>query len=108
MRDAAYGEGRFAHHRLGPCDGAAAARVRQGRHFITLEDETDIANLIIWPPLFDRQRRVILGAQMLACRGKVQAANGVIHVVAEHLMDQSDLVRRVGGRGVCNSCWKRR
>ena len=69
----------------------------KGVMFITLEDETDIANLIIWPSLFDRQRRVILGAQMLACRGKVQAANGVIHVVAEHLMDQSDLLRRVGG-----------
>ena len=68
----------------------------KGVMFITLEDETDIANLIIWPSLFDRQRRVILGAQMLACRGKVQAANGVIHVVAEHLMDQSDLLRRVG------------
>jgi error-prone DNA polymerase len=69
----------------------------KGVMFITLEDETDIANLIIWPSLFDRQRRVILGAQMLACRGKVQAANGVIHVVAEHLIDQSDLLRRVGG-----------
>jgi len=69
----------------------------KGVMFITLEDETDIANLIIWPSLFDRQRRVILGAQMLACRGKVQAANGVIHVVAEHLTDQSDLLRCVGG-----------
>jgi error-prone DNA polymerase len=69
----------------------------KGVMFITLEDETDIANLIIWPSLFDRQRRVILGAQMLACRGKVQAANGVIHVVAEHLIDQSDLLRHVGG-----------
>jgi error-prone DNA polymerase len=69
----------------------------KGVMFITLEDETDIANLIIWPSLFDKQRRVILGAQMLACRGKVQAANGVIHVIAEHLMDQSGLLRRVGG-----------
>jgi error-prone DNA polymerase len=69
----------------------------KGVMFITLEDETDIANLIVWPTLFDRQRRVILGAQMLACRGKVQAASGVIHVIAEHLMDQSGLLRRVGG-----------
>ena len=41
--------------------------------FITLEDETGIANLIVWPSLFDRLRRPILGAQRLACRGKVQA-----------------------------------
>jgi error-prone DNA polymerase len=34
---------------------------------------------------------------MLACRGQVQAANGIIHVVAEHLIGQSDLLRRVGG-----------
>ena len=64
---------------------------------VILEDETDIANLIIWPSLFDKQRRVILGAQMLACRGEVQAANGVIHVVAEHLIDHSDLLRNVSG-----------
>lgn len=34
---------------------------------------------------------------MLACRGRVQAANGVIHVVAEHLIDHSDLLRKIGG-----------
>jgi error-prone DNA polymerase len=100
---------------ISPCGALRAARdgsritvsglvmVRQrpgsakGVMFITLEDETDIANLIIWPSLFDKQRRVILGAQMLACRGKVQAANGVIHVVAEYLIDHSDLLRKVGG-----------
>ena len=69
----------------------------KGVMFVTLEDETDIANLIIWPSVFDKQRCVILGAQMLACRGRVQAANGVIHVVAEHLIDHSDLLRKIGG-----------
>jgi error-prone DNA polymerase len=111
----AFLRGELADHEISPCgalrttkDGSritvsGLVMVRQrpgsakGVMFITLEDETDIANLIIWPSLFDRQRRVILGAQMLACRGKVQAANGVIHVVAEHLIDQSDLLRRVGG-----------
>jgi DNA polymerase III alpha subunit len=66
--------------------------------FITLEDETDIANLIVWPSLFDRQRRIILGAQMMACRGRVQCASGVIHLIAEHLIDQTDLLSSVGGR----------
>ncbi|MCE3257465.1 MAG: dnaE2 [Nitrobacter vulgaris] len=69
----------------------------KGVMFITLEDETDIANLIIWPSLFEQQRRVILGAQMLTCRGRVQAANGVIHLIAEHLVDQSPLLRKIGG-----------
>ena len=57
--------------------------------FITLEDETDIANLIIWPSLFERQRRLILSANMIGCRGKVQREGQVIHVIAEHLVDLS-------------------
>lgn len=55
--------------------------------FITLEDETDIANLIVWPPPFDRQRRTVLGVQMMACRGKAQSVSGVIHIVGEYLID---------------------
>jgi error-prone DNA polymerase len=50
----------------------------KGVMFITLEDETDIADLIVWPSTFDRLRRTILGAQMMTCRGKVQRADRVI------------------------------
>ena len=70
----------------------------KGVMFITLEDETDIANLIVWPSLFDKLRRTILGAQMMVCRGRVQCASGVIHLIAEHLIDQTDLLNSVGGR----------
>jgi error-prone DNA polymerase len=70
----------------------------KGVMFITLEDETDIANLIVWPSLFDKQRRIILGAQMMVCRGRVQCASGVIHLIAEDLIDQTDLLNSVGGR----------
>jgi hypothetical protein len=66
--------------------------------FITLEDETEIANLIIWPSLFDRQRRLILSASMVGCRGKVQREGEVIHVIAEHLTDLSGLLGGVGER----------
>ena len=69
----------------------------KGVMFITLEDETDIANLIVWPSQFEKQRRTILAAQMLACRGKVQRASGTIHVIAEHLIDHSEMLRAVGG-----------
>jgi error-prone DNA polymerase len=69
----------------------------KGVMFITLEDETDIANLIVWPSQFEKQRRTILGAQMLACRGKAQRAGGTIHVIAEHLIDQSEMLRGVAG-----------
>jgi error-prone DNA polymerase len=70
----------------------------KGVMFVTLEDETDIANLVIWPSLFDKQRKIILGAQMMACRGKVQSVSGVIHVVAEYLIDQTELLNGVGGK----------
>jgi error-prone DNA polymerase len=64
--------------------------------FITIEDETDHANLIVWPSVFNRLRRVVLSATMLACRGKLQKESGVIHVVAEEITDLSALLRGVG------------
>ncbi len=70
----------------------------KGVMFITVEDETGVANLIIWPSLFRKQRRLILSASMLACRGFVQKADSVVHVIAERLTDRSDLLRSVGER----------
>jgi len=68
----------------------------KGVMFITTEDETGIANLILWPSLFERQRRLVLSATMIACRGRVQKERGVTHVIAEELLDLSDLLRTVG------------
>ena len=59
----------------------------KGVIFITLEDETGIANLIVWPPILERFRRAVLGATLLCCRGRLQREEGVIHVVAEDLRD---------------------
>ena len=70
----------------------------KGVMFITTEDETGIANLILWPSLFERQRRLVLTATMIACRGRVQKESGVTHVIAEELIDLSDLLRSVGDR----------
>jgi error-prone DNA polymerase len=63
--------------------------------FITLEDETGVANLVVWPKVFERFRRTVLGAQLLAVQGKVQKEGLVIHVVAERLLDRTDLLRRL-------------
>ena len=63
--------------------------------FITLEDETGVANLVVWPKVFERFRRVVLGAQLLAAHGKLQKEGLVIHVVAERLLDRTDLLRRL-------------
>ena len=53
----------------------------KGVMFITLEHETEVANLIVWPSLFERQRRVVLSAGLLACRGRVQREGEVIHLM---------------------------
>ena len=70
----------------------------KGVMFMTIEDETDVANLVIWPSLFEKQRRLILSSGMIGCRGRVQREGDVIHLVAEHMIDLSDLLRSVGDR----------
>jgi error-prone DNA polymerase len=55
--------------------------------FVTLEDETGIANLIVWPATLERFRRAALGATLLYCRGRLQREESVIHIVAEDLKD---------------------
>jgi error-prone DNA polymerase len=66
--------------------------------FVTIEDETGHANLIVWPSVFERQRRLVMSASMLGCRGKVQKEGEVIHIIAEHLTDFSPLLASVGAR----------
>jgi DNA polymerase III alpha subunit len=68
--------------------------------FVTIEDETGIANLILWPPILERFRRAALGATLLCCTGKLQREESVIHVVAERLADLTprlDTLRRRTG-----------
>jgi hypothetical protein len=79
--------------------GLALVRQRPGTAsgviFITIEDESGVANLVVWPAVFERFRRVVLGAQLLVVRGKVQKEGLVIHVVADQLIDRTDLLRRL-------------
>ena len=70
----------------------------KGVMFITIEDETGVANLILWKDRFEKQRRLVLSAGMIACHGRVQREGEVIHVVTDHLEDLSDLLRSVGER----------
>ncbi|QIG53073.1 DNA polymerase III subunit alpha [Altererythrobacter sp. BO-6] len=62
----------------------------KGVCFITLEDETGVANLVIWPDLMEKQRRVIMGARLMEVRGRVEYDDEVIHVIAQHLTDATD------------------
>ena len=67
----------------------------KGVIFATLEDETGVANIIVWPPIFERYRRVILGAKLLGVDGEVQREGLVIHVVAKRLVDLTPLLSRL-------------
>ncbi|TCM15059.1 helix-hairpin-helix protein [Novosphingobium sp. PhB165] len=70
----------------------------KGVMFITLEDETDVANLVVWTKVFEKHRRTVLGASMMGVRGQVQKEGEVIHVIAQQLDDLSGLVASVGNR----------
>ncbi len=70
----------------------------KGVLFITLEDETGIANLVVWPQTFEKFRRVVMGASMLAVCGRVQREGEVVHLVAHQLADLSADLATVGSR----------
>jgi len=61
----------------------------KGVVFMTLEDETDIANIIVWPKVFESNRRTVMTSRFLAVRGRLQRAGLVVHVVAESFIDLS-------------------
>ena len=95
---------------------ADLAHVRDGRHvevagivlvrqkpgsakgvlFITIEDETGIANGILWPDRFEAQRRTIMSASMVGLKGRVQKEGDVIHVICDRIIDHGDLLHKVG------------
>ena len=62
----------------------------KGVCFITIEDETGVANLVVWPKLFTHFRQVIMSARLLVVHGRVQTDGRVIHVVADQLENRSD------------------
>ena len=70
----------------------------KGVMFITIEDETGVANLVVWPSVFERQRRIVLSAGMVSVRGKIQREGAVVHLVAHHLTDLSEELASVGER----------
>lgn len=58
--------------------------------FMTIEDETGVANSVIWPKVLERERIVVMGAHLVVVHGRVQRHEDIIHVVAERLEDRSD------------------
>ncbi len=69
-----------------------------GVTFVTIEDETGHANLIVWKALGERQRQVLLGARLLGVSGTVQRQGDVLHIVARRLEDHSPLLGELAAR----------
>jgi error-prone DNA polymerase len=67
--------------------------------FMTLEDETGIANTIVWPKVFETFRPVVLGARLVSVTGLLQNESGVIHVVADRIENLTALLRRLSEHG---------
>ncbi|MCY3611749.1 MAG: error-prone DNA polymerase [Gemmatimonadetes bacterium] len=79
--------------------GIVLTRQRPGKGivmFVTLEDETGTANLVVFPSIYETQRRDTLTARLMLCRGKVQKVDGVIHVIAERIHSLNDWLAELG------------
>ena len=65
----------------------------KGVIFLTLEDETGIVNVVVWPKVFAKNRRIVMSAQFLEVHGRIEREGLVIHLVAERFVDRSDQLR---------------
>ncbi|MHC9420039.1 error-prone DNA polymerase [Sphingomonas citri] len=68
----------------------------KGVLFITIEDETGVANGILWPDRFEAQRRTVMSSAMVSLKGRVQQEGAVIHVIVERVTDLTAMLRSVG------------
>lgn len=70
----------------------------KGVMFITIEDESGVANLVVWVKTFEKFRPIVLGASMIAVHGKIQREGQVVHLVAHRLTDLSAELASIGQR----------
>ncbi|TIQ41855.1 MAG: DNA polymerase III subunit alpha [Mesorhizobium sp.] len=70
----------------------------KGVMFLTMEDETGAANVVVWVKVFEKFRRGLLSSAMLGVRGRIQREGEVVHLVAHELTDLSAELASVGNR----------
>ncbi|GAA4159914.1 error-prone DNA polymerase [Shinella granuli] len=71
----------------------------KGVIFVTIEDETGIANLVVWRKVFLAYRPIVMGAPMIGVKGYIQREGEVVHIVVQHLTDLSADFATIGRRG---------
>lgn len=67
----------------------------KGVIFLTLEDETGVANVVVWANMYERYRRAVIAGRLLRVTGRLQRDAGVVHVVAEVIEDMSPMLDRL-------------
>ncbi|MGV1951045.1 error-prone DNA polymerase [Agrobacterium vitis] len=70
----------------------------KGVMFVTIEDETGIANVVVWPKLFERSRRLVVGASMMGINGRIQREGEVVHLVAKQVFDFTSYLSTIADR----------
>lgn len=75
----------------------------KGVIFVTIEDETGFANLVVWGTVFEKYRRDIVQARLLMVQGKVQIEGEVIHVIANSCYNLSSLLRDMADTPISES-----
>ncbi|MCR6497840.1 error-prone DNA polymerase [Shinella sp. CPCC 101442] len=75
----------------------------KGVIFVTIEDETGIANLVVWRKVFLAYRPIVMGAPMIGVKGYIQREGEVVHLVVQHLTDLSADFATIGRRGASGS-----
>jgi len=85
-------------------EGLVLVRQRPGTAsgviFVTLEDETGVCNVVVWPHLFEKARAAVLSGRLLRIAGKLQIEDGVVHLVAEKIVDRTTELTRLSGSGL--------
>ena len=97
---------RIASGRRADVAGLVLVRQRPGSAkgviFMTLEDETGVANVIVWPKTFERYRSLVLGSRLVRVSGRLQNEMGVIHVVAERIEDLTPMLGELEKDETCD------
>lgn len=77
---------------IGIVTGRQRPSTASGVTFVTLEDEFGMVNVVVWRDLAERYRPALMGSKLLQVKGKLEDQSGVMHLIAGHLKDRSDLL----------------
>ncbi len=64
--------------------------------FLTLEDETGVSNVVVWPKVYERFRRTVMGGRLLRVTGRLERQGIVVHLIADHIEDLSGKLSELG------------